>query len=280
MISYMTNERFKIWLARMVSNGAKLNTSFHGGCIPYKIDGFLDHSLKISDTNFCWFKSDNKKQKQASPVQLLKAKRIVRKSKKLCLIISTDVLKYPIKFQSCPYAEQSKILFNDICSLVNNLKTDIYKNVAYRCRSDNWGYDMPLQFSETYKDLKIQEVNKTSLYEDLSNTKLLISAYPDTASAEGIISNIPTVITYPTQLYHPSDSIKPILEELKKNKIFFEDPIQASKHINEIWHNPEEWWNSELTRKSIIKLKDFAFNLKNDWGEEWSNIFRREKEIL
>lgn len=283
MTSYMINERFKIWLARMVSNGAKLNTSYHGGCIPCKIDSFLDHNLKISDKYFVWSKKEepeDKKHIQASPVQLLKAKRIVRKSKKLCLIVSTDVLKYPIKFQSCPYAEQSKILFNEICSLVNNLKSDVYKNVVYRCQSYNWGYDMPLQFSETYKDLKIQDVNKTIYYEDLSNTKLLISADSSTAGAEGIMSNIPTVITYPTKLYHPSDGVKPILEDLKKNKIFFEDPIQASKHINEIWHNPEEWWNSEPTRKSIIKLKDFAFNLKNDWKEEWSNIFKREKGIL
>lgn len=275
MTSYAFNERFKIWLARMVKNGAKLNLVNHGGCFPYKVESFLDHDYKIADKCYTWFKPFRECQKQASAIQLLRSKNIIRaQDPQLCLIISCDVLRYPIKFQSCPYVEQSKDLFDDTCSIIKNLKMEVYKNVVYRCYSKGWGFDMPARFLETFKDLEVRDLEKKTIYEDLKNTKLVISTYPDTVTAESIMANIPTIITFSTKLYHLAPSMAPILETLKKNNIFFDNPESASNHINKIWNQPDDWWKNKSTQNAIGELKNYAFNVNKDWIDEWSKIFK------
>ena len=275
MTSYVFNERFKIWLARMINKGAKLNLANHGGCFPYKVESFLDHDYKIADKCFTWFKPFRDCQKQASAIQLIKSKNITRsQDPKLCLVISCDVLRYPMKFQSCPYVEQSKDLFDDTCSIIKNLKMEVYKNVVYRCYSKGWGFDMPARFLETFRDLEVRDLEKKTIYEDFKNTKLVISTYPDTVTAESIMANIPTIITFSTKLYHLAPSMAPILETLKKNNIFFDNPESASNHINKIWSQPDDWWKNKSTQNAIGELKNYAFNVNKDWIDEWSKIFK------
>ena len=45
-------------------------------------------------------------------------------------------------------------------------------------------------------------------------------------------------------------------ENLKKVKILFEDPILASKHLNKIWKNVDNWWESgdvKIARENFVK---------------------------
>ena len=32
---------------------------------------------------------------------------------------------------------------------------------------------------------------------------------------------------------------------MRKNKLYFEDPKQLSNHLNNIWPATNEWWNSQ-----------------------------------
>ena len=49
MTSHFFNERFKIWLAEMISKGSKLQIAHHGGSLPPQLSLFIDHNEKISD---------------------------------------------------------------------------------------------------------------------------------------------------------------------------------------------------------------------------------------
>ena len=73
------------------------------------------------------------------------------------------------------------------------------------------------------------------------------------------------------KLFQLTENSKKILDYLKKNKIYFDDPIKASKHINKIWHNPDVWWKSISTQECLKKLKKFAFDVKDNWLDEWTN---------
>ena len=62
-------------------------------------------------------------------------------------------------------------------------------------------------------------------------------------------------------------------KKLKKEKIFFESEYEASKHINRIWKNTDEWWNN----KSLQKVRQ-------DFCEEYvrnnSDLSKNLKKII
>ena len=55
---------------------------------------------------------------------------------------------------------------------------------------------------------------------------------------------------------------KDILSNLKKSKIFFDDPKKMALHLNKIWHNPIKWWNSTQTINSKNLIKKDILGIK------------------
>lgn len=56
------------------------------------------------------------------------------------------------------------------------------------------------------------------------------------------------------------------MKNLKKVKVFFEDPVSAAIHVNEIYNNIQEWWNSKEVSKAVLNFKN--------------NFCREEKDIV
>ncbi len=278
--SYQFNERFQMWAAEMITKGAKLHIAAHGGFLPFKIETSFDHHITICDKYLTWrlAKEDRWKKKRVklSPVQLLKNKNLTLNQKKSCLILSFSVARHSLKLNSFPYAEQYKPLFENTCKVVKNLNPLIRKEVIYRCtEADNSCFRTIKKFSQKFKETKTQETSDTLLRDELKKTKLIINIMPETTVSDSITSNIPTVIIFPKKLFHLTRNSEKILDDLKKNNIYFNNPLEASKHINKIWHNPDIWWKSASTQKCLEKLKKFAFNIKDDWLDEWTNHIKQ-----
>lgn len=278
MTSHFFNERFKIWLAEMTSKGSKLQIAHHGGSLPPKLALFIDHNEKISDKILSWFKFNKKIFKQMSPVQLLRYKKIHNKSKNSCLILACETNRYPIRCQSWPYVEQYKLWFNDINVMVENLQPIIQKKVIYRCSSEEIGFETVDRFKQKFKKLKSTDIYQSNLTDELSKAKLTICTYPDTTIADSIMSGTPTIIVFSTKLYRLSKQSNKIIKYLKKNNIFFDDMKKASKHINNIWSDPNIWWKSSKVQIALVKFKKEAFNVRENWIEEWSNHINTQSQ--
>ena len=276
MVSHFFNERFKFWVAEMVSKGSSLHIVHHGGSLPPKLSLFLNHNQKISKKILSWFNFKSKDFTQISPVQLKKYKFLKQNVETKCLILSCETNRYPVRCQSWPYAEQYKLWFKEVCTLVENFKKDIYDNVTYRCISSENGYETIKQFEKKFKGLESTNTESSTLKEELTKTKIAICTYPDTPIADCITSNVPTIIIFSKKLYRLNDNTKKLIKNLEKNNIFFEDPILASKHINDIWENPQKWWQSKEIQSCVNQLRKKAFNLKDNWREEWSNYLKKE----
>ena len=69
-------------------------------------------------------------------------------------------------------------------------------------------------------------------------------------------SNIPTIIFWDENYFELRESAKNDFEVLKKAKIFFSNPNEAAKHINEIWENVDLWWYNIDT----VEAKKFFLN--------------------
>ena len=275
-VSYIMNERFKLWLAEMVSNKTKLYVGQHGGCLNTKLNGFLGLDKKIADKVLTWNKTSKTNEIQISPIELFRFKKIKNKNQKNLLIVNGETARYPCKIQSHPYAEEYKKSLAGTCKLIKKLKANIKDKIVYR--SNDLGYKTADQIKEKFNEVNTDVFQKTSMKDNLQYSRLAICTYPETAVSEIIFAGIPLIIFIPDNLYEFDDDSNEIVEMLKKSKIYFQDPIEAAKHINLIWEDPLKWWNEKNTVDSIKKLEKFAFSTREDWLSEWTNFITSKND--
>ena len=280
-ISQIFNERYKLWLAKMIGNGASHYIMAHGGALPLIYNSnMFEHELKISKKYFSWHNPIHKKQIKVTPLQLLKVRResvnnkSINNEKNKCLILSCDTLRYPVKIQGWPYVEQHKLCVNDISTMIDNFNSNIKKNIIYRCSATSDGFNTDKILKGKYKFLDTSNIYDETFNDTLLNTRIAICTYPETAITECLVHDIPMIISMSPKLYHFAPQIKKILDELE-NKIFFSNPKNASKFINSIWKNPDEWWQDVNTKKSVNKLKKFIYEIEDDWMNDWKKLIKK-----
>ena len=61
---------------------------------------------------------------------------------------------------------------------------------------------------------------------------------------------------------------------MKENKLYFENPKQLSNHLNNIWPSINEWWNSQTVLDVRNYLKNRTTNLNENWKNEWVTFLR------
>ena len=279
----MFNERYKIWLAKMIKKGTKHFVIAHGGGIPVIFSNNLfQHELKISNKYISWHKPFHKKHFRLTPPLIKKwckkySKNTYKESKN-CLILSCDTLRYPVKIQGFPYVEQYKSWLGDISTLINNLNRKIKDNLTYRCSATNVGFKTDKILKEKHKFLKISNLDQNSLYEELEKTKISIITYPETVIPECLLSKKPMIITLSPKIYHFIPQVKNIINKLRENNIFFDSPIKASRFINSIWSDPSLWWENKNTKQAIEKFRDYTFENKENWLNDWKNFSQDQKK--
>ena len=103
------------------------------------------------------------------------------------------------------------------------------------------------------------------------NSRLVINTFPETTFSQAMHSNFPTILISKKDHFIFSKEGSHTFDDLKKNKIAFEDFNEAKIHVNKYWKNLDSWWKSknvQLARDMF--LKNF-YNVKSDWFKEWSD---------
>ena len=112
---------------------------------------------------------------------------------------------------------------------------------------------------------------KNTFEKTLLNSRLIIATHPETVLSQAMYANVPTILIIKKNHWLFSKTALYTFDDLKKNKIAFEDFNEAKIHVNKYWKNPDSWWKSknvQLARDMF--LKNF-FNVKSDWFKEWSD---------
>jgi len=69
-----------------------------------------------------------------------------------------------------------------------------------------------------------------------------------------------------------------MFNDLKKNKIAFENFREAQKHINKSWSKIDLWWNDKKVRDVRKKYLKNYFNVDVNWYDEWVNYVKLIKK--
>ena len=264
-----SDDFFKIWAAEKVLKGSKYIVSDHGGYMDDKQN--FDAWSNFSDCYLRW-NLVNKKNIKQMPLGILfkKYKNLdTVKSNKILLLSSTSNI-YPNKIQSPPMTGQ---IIDDVKLWENfYIKLDKEKKESFKIRvhiTDPW--NIKNYFLKKYGKRILS--NKKDFKEDIESSKIIINTNFSTPFFETIHSARPTIVLSQQSHFSLSNEKIELLKELLENKILFKDIQSAINHLNNIYDNPFQWWNSDKILKIKEKFHNLCFVKKKNDLDYWKNFF-------
>ena len=275
--AHISNDIFKIWCAHQVEyKGTKLLVSAHGGCLPSEFSSFIDHERQIADTRIVWHTPLTENEVRLPANKYVAKNRNVTAKEDSVTLIGINSGCYSYGMQSGPSSssmldefEQKKEFL--VCSALR-----FNRNISfYPAMIDAW--EFKLRFNDFLDKEKISSY--PDFDEALQKSKLIICSYPQTTFSDALFYATPVVLLYHEKYWTFPPFFNLLLEDLKRVKIVFNDPITAAEHIDAIWDNPEVWWNSLEVQTVRQQLMDECVNFSKNGLTEWHEFIKTELEF-
>jgi len=274
--NHWSSEPFKIWSAERVEQGAKLLTVEHGGSLHPRFNS-MDFESDISDKKLVWCQPYGSNQVRLPAAKIVGGRLLNLKkgSGRWCLIIGYENSRYVTRANANPHGEQCLVMYSSILNLIENISDDDLKTSIKIRPYPNMGWDLKARFVDELGVNCIQ--NDLKLYKAYEQAKVIVCTYPNTSFAEGMVSGQPTILFYQKLFWELDDHFKPILNILRRAKIVHDDPVSLSKHLDEIWSDPELWWSSSKVLQAREAFNDMAISVPKDAIQTWIKFFKYEK---
>lgn len=244
-----TNELFKIYSAAKIEKGCKLCIICHGGGAHLYTD-FLEHELDICDRYFTWgWQHRSPKCVKGFNIELPKRDKITGKERSLLMIMtaSQDNTEF---LESMPSKRQFRIDYvDDQIKFVNQLRNNIVPKTKIRLSEHRDSFVKKGMYS-LYPNLHyIYRGEELSTYKN--NAKILVLTYNETAIVQALASYKPTVVFFRPQHFEMNSDGVNVYEELRQVGVFHDTPESAAQHVNNIWGNVSDWWNSQAVQAAV-----------------------------
>lgn len=125
-------------------------------------------------------------------------------------------------------------------SIFDNISDKILNGISIKMRPDHICNPLRLQYRQGVKF-----INRNVPAKDfIAISKLVLVEGMSTSFFESISSNIPTIAFWP-DIYFSGDDYKNYWEDLIRVGVIFNDPLELAHHLEKIYTNPDEWWDSD-----------------------------------
>jgi putative transferase (TIGR04331 family) len=251
-IAYFLDDVFKIWAAEKKIRGSNLISTQHGGSFfSTRVHSQEMHLKKISDYILTWG-DKSKKNKFIIPLfNFLSTNKKIQSFKFGNLLLVDYIMpKYVEGLFSVYKGPQNLLFLEKKIKFLKNLKNRIINKTFIRNKDQ---YFDTLSFERgMYADLNIN-VNFSSkgFYKELQNSRICVSNSNQTVFLETLNLNFPTIIYFDSRFDELKKTVTPYYNILKDSKIFFEDSVKAAIHINDIWDNVDDWWQSKKVQNAV-----------------------------
>ena len=85
----------------------------------------------------------------------------------------------------------------------------------------------------------------------------------------------PTILLYNQKFHREVREIQKIMDILKDAKIAFENPLEAAKHINKVWLNTNDWWESNKVKKAKKVFYSNIASCDKKSLYQWKNFLQK-----
>ena len=87
---------------------------------------------------------------------------------------------------------------------------------------------------------------------------------------------VPTIVLFDRKILNVDSKLLKLKDLFIKNKIIFTDPHEASKHINNIWNNPLDWWNSKEVLEARDLFSEYCSIEKDNNLSYWKKLLKNQ----
>jgi putative transferase (TIGR04331 family) len=274
--SHFNDYLAKFWIARNILNGVKLYILEHGGALPpYRY--CFNFEEDISDFRINWFLPDHVKHIQLPPAKFLdRTPKIIFYLQRLiyrrdfCTLIANECHVWVVRAHFYPMVNQWTTSFKMSVDLFNALSSEVRAKFRVRPYPASGGWNSAKKFANVFGIGKMS--THKSIKKAFLSSKIILCTYPETTFSDAMASGVPVVLFYPHHLYELNPIALPLLELLKSAKIIFHEPVEAANHINEIWSDPYEWWNSSEVINARNEFYHQALNIKSTGLGQWLKL--------
>lgn len=274
--NHWTSEPFKIWAAERTELGAKLLIVEHGGSLAPKFN-LMGFECDISDKTVVWSQPYDVKHVRLPAAKIVNSKLLNLDGgpRDYCLIVGFENPRYVYRAVAAPHAGQCLTMYSNILELISNISNaNLRESIKIR-PYPNSGWDLEARFEDVLGKSFIQ--NDRNLYTAFFSAKVIICTYPMTTLSEAMVSGRPTLLLYEELFFEIDDHFKPLLEILRRAQIVHDDPVSLSKHLDEIWSDPEFWWSSNEVLRAREAFSDMAISVPKDAMQKWVKFLKGDK---
>jgi len=261
------NEGFKFFAALSASNGAKLLDFQHGGGYGVGLSVPHEKTCLEKDIFFTWGWKDKNNKTDPLPVPYLsKIKDEYYYNLNKPIFVSTSMPKYQYKLESCMQPEDMFSYVSNMKIFFKSLSNEIIKSMLFRPNFEG-GWNITDTIKKEYPNISIVTIGK--LIDLMKKVKLVIIDHAHTSFLEALVINVPTILYWDHDIFLMRPEAEEYFELLRNVGILYKDPVSAAKKVNEIYNDPQTWWNQLEIQNARNKFcQKFALTSKN-WLDEW-----------
>ena len=275
------NESFALWVANQVFNGTPLFTIQHGGYYGWQKQKFLQMEEIFSDKFITWGWKKRKNDVRGFNVRMPK-KNILKRSVHgffLLMLPPSEVTTYRFFYSNRLWSFTNYDKYrNEIKKFVLNLDSKIVQNTLVRLYLFNElsSCETPSDY-DFWKGVNFVKIERgsTRIKKLINKSRLVIHTYISTGFLDTLNQNIPTImIVTKMDLKSLDEKVKTKhFNKLISNNIIFTNFNAASKFLNKIGDDIDQWWFEKKTQKAI---KDFCY----EYSAQSDNPIKELKRIL
>lgn len=265
------NDIFNIYAAEKRLLGSKLIYAQHGGVYGVSKFNFGEFLENKADRFLTW---GWKKEEKHFPLFFLgkDVKKVKKNTNATGIIMSaTNFFNIPYQPRAAPNdSTETRMYVNNINNFLAHLDKKLYSkfdvNYADFNRVPN------LRDEIKFKEVKFQNLTESVVKRSV-NYKLVIETINSTGFLENLYYNVPFIALFDKRYCPLDEEAKKYYKNLENSKIIFYNPIDAAKHVNEIYDDVYSWWNSaDLQKGRKIFCEKYA-RKRNNFFNNWKKAF-------
>ena len=271
------NEIIRLLALKARENGGEVYQIQHGGM---GIEQYIGaHCIKYNDVFYSWGwkgKTDFSPYKKMPSIKISKCRNLVRTKDADMILFVENLSKYHI-FRFDDYYDSDKLeKIQEEDQFINGLENETFTKLVVRpylrCEKERRQYLNKRHLGITVSGPGV------SYHKALSKARLVVIPCMVTTWLEALAADIPVIILMKTeQIFYNNVGAYKDVQLMKKAGILQETPEEAAKFVNKNYYNIEAWWNSDLVRGVVSRLKGkYAYAsrfLGIKWKMEIAKIF-------
>ena len=264
-INIVANTFLSIYCGIKKSKSSKIILAQHGGSYGQHLINPHEYFERKDSDKFLTWGWDSKNDKKVSRFCYIKKynnKITNYQNNSNLLLINRVQKKYITDIDPYSSSIDKSEYFIGHENFLNTLDEKLKKKVIIRYKAIDY-MKQKIFDKRNFPNSKIDE-GETDIHELFKTSRVAVSQAIQTTYLESLSLNMPTIVftNHKSELFR--EDFLPYLKKLKDNKIFFDDPIEAAKHLNKNWADIDKWWKNNKTQEIVSDFTDkYIFRNKN-----------------